>query len=254
MTNTEKCLSLLKIEYQKILDSNLVGIYLHGSYVMGSYNEFVSDLDYVVVVKTPLSLQTKLQLMAETLEKLWPLAPEKGLKFHVLLLADTQHFRQPLPFDFHFSKMHLQNYLNDPTKFVSSMTGTDPDLAAHLTIINHFGKVLTGLPISKVFDQVPEATYWRSILFDVENAQTMILTQPVYTILNLCRALAYHHDHLITSKLTGGQWGLQHLGPASQSLIHQALAAYCRSTPQDSFFASQTELTTFAANLLKKLG
>lgn len=71
------------------MKNNLIGIYLHGSYVLGSYNYSVSDLDYLVVVKKALSFKDKQQLMNFTVDKLWLIAPAKGLKFHVLLLKDT---------------------------------------------------------------------------------------------------------------------------------------------------------------------
>lgn len=254
MTNTQKCLSMLKLTYQKILSTNLVGIYLHGSYVMHSYNASISDLDYIVVVKTPLSFSTKQQLMTVTLKKLWPLAPAKGLEFHVLRLSDTQHFRQPLPFDFHFSKMHFQNYLANPAHYIEKMHGTDPDLAAHLTIINHFGQVLVGTPIIQVFDQVPEIDYWQSIIFDIQDAQTNILKQPVYTILNLCRVLAYKQERLITSKQSGGQWGLTHLDSQMHPLIQQALHVYTKPSANIEFKALPAELTAFATKMLWHLG
>ncbi|MGP3638842.1 aminoglycoside adenylyltransferase domain-containing protein [Lentilactobacillus hilgardii] len=253
MSDTQRCLQRLKYNYQKILGDNLVGIYLHGSYVMGGYNENVSDLDYLVIVKTPLSFLIKRQLMAITIEKLWPLAPAKGLEFHVLLLPNVKHFRQPMPFDFHFSKMHFQHYQKDPTDYIKSMKGTDPDLAAHITIINHFGRVLVGRPVYQIFDKVPQKIYWQSIIFDIENAKTTIISQPVYVILNLCRALAYKKDRLITSKLSGGQWGLKHLDSQSGSLIQQALTEYTRHRLKSTFSASTDELNIFATKMITKL-
>lgn len=59
MAQTSQLLERLKKEYTRILKDNMVGIYLHGSYVMGSYNEEVSDLDYIVVVKEPLNFNDK---------------------------------------------------------------------------------------------------------------------------------------------------------------------------------------------------
>ncbi|MFT9411601.1 nucleotidyltransferase domain-containing protein [Liquorilactobacillus hordei] len=56
MRSTAKLLVLLKTGYQRILKDNLVGIYLHGSFVLGSFNEAISDLDYLVVTYKPLSL------------------------------------------------------------------------------------------------------------------------------------------------------------------------------------------------------
>ncbi len=39
---------------REILRDNLVGVYLHGSAVMGCYNPAKSDIDLIVVVKEPL--------------------------------------------------------------------------------------------------------------------------------------------------------------------------------------------------------
>lgn len=253
MVNTKKCLQELKDNYQKILRSNLVGIYLHGSYAMGGYNEAISDLDYLVIVKERLSTSTKQQLMAVTVKKLWPLAPEKGLEFHVLLLANVQHFHQPVPFDLHFSKMHFKHYQANPINYITNMQGTDPDLAAHITIINHFGQVLVGQPIRQVFDKVPPKVYWQSIVFDIENAEIAILSQPVYTILNLCRALAYKQARLITSKLAGGKWALHHLDNGAALLIRQAITVYTGQLPLSNFSASTIDLVTFAHKILTEL-
>lgn len=35
---------------RRIIGDNLVGIYLHGSYVMGCFNPKKSDLDFIIVV------------------------------------------------------------------------------------------------------------------------------------------------------------------------------------------------------------
>ena len=129
---TNQLLALLKTSYTSILTTNLVGIYLHGSYVMGCFNPAVSDLDYLVVVNSPLSNKAKASIMHVTLEKLWPLSPAKGLEFHILLKQDLSTFSEPVPFDFHFSKMHYQEYLREPAKYINQMHGTDPDLTAHL--------------------------------------------------------------------------------------------------------------------------
>ena len=77
MTKTATLLRLLKTGYLTIIGTNLVGIYLHGSYVMHAYNESVSDLDYIVVVRQPLSFSAKSQLLAYTVNQLWPLSPKK---------------------------------------------------------------------------------------------------------------------------------------------------------------------------------
>ncbi|MFC6182114.1 aminoglycoside adenylyltransferase domain-containing protein [Lactiplantibacillus daowaiensis] len=229
---THELLTLIQTTTQAILTTNLVGIYLHGSYVLGSYNENVSDLDYLIVVKRPLTFETKQALMQATITKLWPLSPAKGLEWHVLLLQDTQHFQQPLPFELHFSKQHYAAYCQQPLVYINRMHGTDPDLAAHLTIIHAAGQVLVGPAINSVFSPVPATVYWQSLVYDVADAQAMMLTQPMYTILNLCRVLAYQRQGLILSKKGGGEWGLKHLPKQYHCLFEQALSAYTAKLTQ----------------------
>ncbi|WP_047998675.1 aminoglycoside adenylyltransferase domain-containing protein [Lactiplantibacillus herbarum] len=252
MQRTEQLLQLLKTTYQDILKANLVGIYLHGSYALGSYNEKISDLDYVVVVHHQLTITEKQQLMTVTLDQLWPLAPQKGLEFHVLLLSATQHFIHPCSFDFHFSKYHYQHYQRNPERYLREMQGTDLDLAAHLTIMHAAGQVLVGPAIEEVFGPVSAIDYWDSIKFDVENAAIGIHDQPMYTILNLCRVLAYRQDGLILSKQTGGEWGLAHLPVQWQPLIHQALKSYAGQVSDEQW--SLTELQDFSDSMLQRLG
>ncbi|ERL65103.1 streptomycin 3'-adenylyltransferase [Schleiferilactobacillus shenzhenensis LY-73] len=205
---------------------NLVGVYLHGSYVLGGYNPAVSDLDYLMVVMRPLTLHEKADLMHFTTEDLLPLAPAKGLEFHVLLLAHTRHFRQPMPFDFHFSEYHRAEYFRDPAAYIEGMQGTDPDLGAHLMVVQTHGRVLTGLPIQDVFAPVPPAAYWQSILYDIADAPRQVLNHPTYITLNLCRVLAYREDGAILSKQAGGEWGEDHLPKLYQPLASYALASY----------------------------
>lgn len=245
---TQQLLTTLVTNYTQLLGSNLVGIYLHGSYVLGSYNEDVSDLDYVVVVRHALTATNKRELMSVTLHKLWPLAPKKGLEFHVMVQSALRPFQTPIPFDFHFSKYHYQDYVQSPNQYIQTMHGTDPDLAAHLTIMNHYGQVLTGPVIAEVFSPIPPAVYWQALVFDIADAQTEITVDPVYVTLNLCRVLASQRSGLILSKSGGGQWGLAHLDLRWQPLINAALQTYSGNLPTIRFDSS--DLTDFATMAL----
>nr|WP_301711032.1 aminoglycoside adenylyltransferase domain-containing protein [Oenococcus sicerae] len=249
---TDKLLSLLKSKYEKILADNLVGIYLHGSYVMNCYNPAISDLDFIVVIKNPLNNQTKEKIMSIIIKDLWPLAPAKGLEFHVLLKSDLITFVEPVPFDFHFSKMHYQAYLADSQSYIKRMKGTDPDLTAHLMIVRKYGQVLIGRPINEIFCAVPKQAYFRSILFDVADAEKEIMHKPMYIILNLCRVLAFKKDSLVTSKLSGGQWALQNVAEKYQQLIKSAIFDY-QSVSYGQIQYQVTGLRDFAEYMLREI-
>lgn len=56
-------------------------------------------------------------------------------------------FVYPTPFGLHFSAAHLKWFQENPDDYVKKMNGTDKDLAAHFTIINHCGVVFMVLQL-----------------------------------------------------------------------------------------------------------
>lgn len=92
-----------------------------------------------------------------------------------------------------------------PPLIGAAMHGTDPDLAAHFTVIRSVGRALWGKPISAVFGDVPREAYLRSILADVSGAENDVAS--VYIVLNLCRVLAYAQDGMVLSKAAGRALG-----------------------------------------------
>lgn len=212
-------------ESQEILGDNLVGIYLHGSAVMGCFNEKKSDIDLIVVVNAPVSNEVKRKYMDMVVE-LNTYAPEKGIELSIVKTEVCKPFIYPTPFELHFSNAHLQWYKTNPSDYIENMNGVDKDLAAHFTIIYSRGKCLYGKKIQDVFARVSKELYFDSIWNDIENAKEEIRTNPTYIILNLCRVLAYKKDGIILSKWEGGRWGIDNIPKKYHGLILQALDEY----------------------------
>ncbi|WP_100488394.1 aminoglycoside adenylyltransferase domain-containing protein [Sporolactobacillus pectinivorans] len=200
---TIEIFNTIKNDYQTILGENLTGIYIHGSYAFGCFNERKSDLDFIVVVHSKLDAETKLALLV--LGNLHDTASSKGLEMSVVLKKYCAHFQYPTPYELHFSNMWWAAYLSDPMKLCTDDLKTDRDFAGHFTVINHCGTVLYGEPIQSVFGEVKSEYYIRSIVNDIEDASSDIDEQPTYVILNLCRVLAYLTDKKIVSKQQGGE-------------------------------------------------
>lgn len=209
----------------RILGENLTGVYLHGSMAMGCFNPLLSDIDMIVVVEGAINDGQKLCLMKEIV-RLNRNAPAKGLEISFVQRKFCKPFVYPTPFELHFSPDHLQWFYHDPQGYIERMKGEDKDLAAHFTIINHYGIRLYGEEIEKIFASVPKKDYADSILYDIENAAEAVLENPVYVILNLCRALAYFKNDLILSKEEGGKWALSHVEREFSSVVEKALLAY----------------------------
>jgi streptomycin 3"-adenylyltransferase len=210
---------------KEILQDNLVGIYLHGSAVMGCFNPAKSDLDLIVVVKNSMSDADKRAYMGMVVD-LSSQGPAKGIEMSVVKQSVCKPFAYPTPFELHFSIAHLDWYRNDPDDYVSKMKGEDKDLAAHFTIINHRGKCLYGASIKDTFADVPIHDYIDSIWNDIADAEKEIADNPMYLILNLARVLAYLKDGVVLSKKEGGVWALNNIPERYHSLVQNAINEY----------------------------
>jgi streptomycin 3"-adenylyltransferase len=235
-----------------ILSEHLGGIYLHGSLAMGCFNPRHSDLDLLVIAANPISLSTKRQIVEYLL-----VCSQQPRPIEISLLAHSQlhPWRYPTPFDLHYSEMWRDSYTRDLAAGTWQAWNTgqrhDPDLAAHITVINARGICLAGEPIAAVFPAVPADDYRASLAGDIHDSLESIAGDPVYAILNCCRTYAYIRDGRILSKEEGGRWALGALPAGFRATVASALAAY-RSATEDQHFEPGA-LIAFAASMRQLL-
>lgn len=215
--------------YRDILGDGLTGFYVHGSIAMDCFTWETGDVDFIAVTER-VPAQGQKRALTEATVALNAEGPPKGLEMHVLLRRDCERFVHPMPFLLHFSPMHLPLWQRSPEAYLHQMQGTDPDLAAHVTVLRARGQTLYGAPLADVFGPVPAADYLDSIRLDIGGAPVDILENPVYTVLNLCRVLAYVREGLVLSKREGGQWAQGHMPGVYCPLVEGALAAYAGGT------------------------
>ncbi len=218
-------------ESERIIGDNLVGIYLHGSAVMGCYNPEKSDLDFVVVVKENVKDETKKAFM-DMVIALNAQTPGKGIEMSIVKREVCDPFIYPTPFELHFSQMHIKWYSENPDDYIRKMNGTDKDLAAHFKVIKARGKCLFGLSIDEVFGEVPEQYYMDSLWNDIEEATEEITDNTMYLTLNLARVYAWVKEKKVLSKKEGGEWGLKNLPDKYHSLLQEALKEYKGMEPE----------------------
>ncbi len=209
----------IKNEFEKILGADLVGIYLHGSLSMGSFNPKTSDIDFLIIVNKSLSILVKKHIIA-TLLKLSKKAPAKGLEMSVVQLKYLKRFKYPTPFELHYSK----DWQNDKINY--NKRDKDVDLASHFVKTLKRGYKLYGAPIKDIFPEIPTHVYMKSIMSDLEDIVKTIAKNPVYSVLNLARTLKDIKEGSISSKQEGGQWALKHIATEFKPLVRQALNIY----------------------------
>ncbi|KIL53444.1 hypothetical protein KP77_04200 [Jeotgalibacillus alimentarius] len=221
-------LSTLQNKISNILQNNLTGIYIHGSIAMGGFNPNHSDVDLLVVTEEPISLETKRELagffLMQSNRSSFP------IEISFLNTGQLKSWSHPCPFDFHYSEFWSERYEQDLSEgtdeYLNDRVSHDPDLAAHITILNHRGLCLYGRPIHQVFPEVPADDYLSSIMNDVRDCFEQIEEDPVYCILNILRVYWYIQSGVISSKQEAGEWGVSGLSGGERETVVKALLCY----------------------------
>ena len=251
----EEFLNIFVDAARQTIGENLLGIYIHGSVAMGCFNPKSSDLDLLVGVKEGLDDSTKRQFMDRVVELHEEFVRETasshaGIEMSVVLQKDCKPFVYPTPFDLHFSAMHLKWYKDNPDDYIQKMKGCDEDLAAHITITRARGRCLFGMSINEFFGEVPAENYFDSIRCDVENAESEIVENTTYLVLNLARVLAFQKEGLILSKLEGGHWVLKNISTEYHGIVKAALAEYESGEPARYDETEAVEYAKFMSALI----
>ena len=207
------------------LGDELTGVYLHGSLAAGCFRWEISDIDFLVVVRRPMTLEKKMAFLS-ALHALTPDMPPMGIEMSVILEEYCRNIPYPIPFELHYSLQYQAEYEQDPRGYCQRMHGTDPDLTTHILSLHACGTAIYGRGIARTFDKVKREDALNAICLDVGDAAERIHEAPCYYVLNLCRALAFQREGKVLSKKAGGEWALRNLPQAHQRVIQAALNAY----------------------------
>src|SRR5260370_41603896 len=125
---------------QALLETNLSGIYLHGSLAMGCFNPDRSDIDLLVVTARGMSIDTKCRVVQLLLHA--SMAPSP-IEISFLVEQQVHPFQHPLPFDLHYSEAWRERYhrelANGSWAKWDHTIRTDADFAAHFTLVCNRG-------------------------------------------------------------------------------------------------------------------
>lgn len=237
---------ILKEDLQTLLGTNLIGLYLHGSLAMGSFNLDSSDLDLLVVTAVKIPVEIKRQIAELLLQS--SMAP-RPIEISFLVEQEMHPFQHPLPFDLHYSESWREKYeralANREWITWNDAIQKDHDLAVHLAVTLNRGICLFGKPAKQTFPSIPTQYYQASIIGDFKDAYTNRASMPVYFVLNACRVYAFQLEGNILSKDEGGLWGLRLLPAEYHHIIQQALDLYRGNHINEQF--DEIALDRFAA-------
>lgn len=200
----------------QVLGDQLVGVYLHGSAVLGDFTPRRSDVDILAVSSGPLSDAARDDLRGA----LSPSAlhcPGRGLEFSIVARRSLRDVGPAPPFE-----LHVATETESGTeRFVDGHARPgDTDLVMHYAVLTAHGVAVTGAPAPEVFPEVPRPLLLdalrRELDWAIENAS------PTYQVLNAARAWRFAEENVICSKTEGGEWARHRLRDAR--VVEEALA------------------------------
>jgi predicted nucleotidyltransferase len=248
----QKQIGSLRDKLIEYLDTNLIGIYLHGSLALDSFNPEVSDLDVIVLLNETINMDLRFELVQVLLDLSNHPSP---IEISFITKNAIWPWKHPTPFELHSSEYWRNTYeeqVRMKNKHFWAETREDSDLACHITLINQIGICLYGTPIGQAFPTVPEKDFRSSILSDVNYAASVLNTLPVYGILTLCRVLSYLETGQILSKGRAGEWVLPLIPENMRYIVVQAVHTYI-GTGNPNMHMDEDDLEQFKKLMLSKI-
>ncbi|MGH7608454.1 MAG: nucleotidyltransferase domain-containing protein [Candidatus Dormibacteria bacterium] len=192
----------------------LVGVYLHGSAVLGDFEAEASDVDILVVVQDGIA-ESSVQVLARIVAA-QVVTPGSGLEVSVVEESSCRRPSPPWPYKVHITTSSVETRTTWPEPGAG-----DSDLSLHYAVTRQAGWAAYGpLPtdvVGEVGRHLVAAQLAGELLWAVDHASES------YAVLNTCRALRWSAEGTFCSKTAGGTWALSRdLEPA---LVEKALAA-----------------------------
>jgi predicted nucleotidyltransferase len=195
-----------------VLGENVVGIYLHGSAVLGGLRKR-SDLDVITVVAKPLTNDEK-QRLAGVLAGISN--KPRPLDFDLVVQAEVRPWRYPPTFDFHYSEWWPGVRDRD----------TNVDLAVLITMLLAGDTPLYGPPPATVFEAVPAADFRRATLAAVGDVIRRLDGDTRNVLLTLARIWASIETGRMLSKDGAATWALERLPEEHKPVLERARDLY----------------------------
>jgi hypothetical protein len=238
---SEAYVEAVRRRVQDNLGSALVGVYLHGSAVLGGFNRRRSDIDILAVSYGEVSRAQKRELAIALSHATLP-CPAVGLEFSLVTQASAD-----VPVKAPLFELDMTTGPGKEDKITYGEDyGGSADYLMHYAVCRANGRALWGGPPTEVFADVPRQWLLEAFARELEWAE---VNAPFpYQVLNACRAWRFVEDDLLVSKIEGAKWARERV--QDPALIDKALT-WQGGGPEQIF--DPTEVSGALRDVLLKL-
>ncbi|SCE52015.1 streptomycin 3-adenylyltransferase [Streptomyces sp. DvalAA-43] len=182
---------------------DLVGVYVHGSAVLGGFRAARSDVDVLAVVAGS-GTEAGQRAMGEAVAETAARCPGTGLEMSVITAATAADLGS-CPFE-----VHIRTGATETVVIPGAGRAGDADLVLHCAVCREHALAVSGPPAAEVFGPVPADRIGAAMVGELRWAVDHATA--AYAVLNACRALRFADDGQLCSKLEGGRWYLDRHG------------------------------------------
>lgn len=250
--STEVQIDALVLGVRDALGADLVGIYLHGSAVLGGFRPD-SDIDVVVVSRRRTSTHEK-RRMIELLLALSggrsSTVPGRPIELDIVVASEIRPWRYPPPFDFHYSELWRERFESGDLEPWPS--DTNRDLASAITMVLLGDRPLVGPRPEDVFDPVPRADYLDAILRDTGTVDEYLPWDTRNVVLTLPRIWSAIATDDVHSKESAAFWALERMPEEHRAVLERAVSAY-RGDTDDRWDDLGVETRAYVDSMLAQI-
>lgn len=202
------------------LGEELVGIYLHGSAVLGGLRPR-SDLDVLAVAERRTTIEERRRLADVALAVSGDPRP---VELDVVVQSEIRPWRRPARTDFHYFELHRAEWEGGNLEPWSDHANVN--LASTITMTLAGNRTLYGPPPAAVFDPVPRDDYVDSVLGYLDEVDQDVEWDTRNVILTLARIWSAVATEDVHSKGSAAEWALRRLPEEHRPVLELALAVY----------------------------
>ena len=215
---------------RRVLGPRLVGVYLHGSAVLGGWSAEASDVDLLAVVAWPFGQRAKRVISARLNHPSLVCPSAGGLELGMVTAAVAGDPPRRPPFELQLTTGP------SPRTRLGGAAATDPALLLHFAVCRRSGLAVSGPDPVEVFAEPPRDWLLEQAAATLRRAGRQ--GSFAHRVLAGCRAWRYLEDDVLGSKADAGRWARLRLaepvGPdlaGVVALVDAALAAEQRQAP-----------------------
>jgi predicted nucleotidyltransferase len=214
-----------------VFGHDLIGVYLHGSAVVGGLRP-TSDVDLLAVIDRPTTYDDRRRLI----EGLMPLSgppvagtPKRPVELTVVTQSEVKPWRYPPQMELQYGEWLRRDY---EAGFVPQ-PGENPDLAPLLTLVLVGDRPLFGPPPAELLDPVPAADLREAVLAGIPGLMADLEPDTRNVLLTLARIWHTTATGAITSKDAAASWAAERLDEPERNVILTAREQYLSGTHGD---------------------